>query len=302
VLSIELGRLPDKFTVKTGLSEKVFKRYSRLLDWFEREKSVIIALSGGVDSSVVAAAAFIALGKSALAVTTNSSTFSDSDLTEAKTLAKSIGIRHLVVSFDELSNPDFFNNSPQRCYFCREELVKVLTKVANDHSISAIVDGTNMNDLNVHRPGVLALRKGGVRSPLIDCGIGKADVRAIAKALGLPNADKPSNACLASRFPYGQIITRDKMDRVAQAEDIVKIISGTKQVRVRDHGDIARIEVGKDERNSFFDESIMDLIHQRLRKLGYSYVTLDLAGYRSGSMDETLEVKIIPSESHKQES
>jgi len=286
--NLEVGRLPNRSTVQTSISEIVFNRYSKLLDWFRNEKSVIIALSGGVDSSVVAATAFASLGKSALAVTTNSSTFTDSELTDAKTLVKLIGIRHLVVEYDDLDNPDFINNSPQRCYFCREELVKVLTKVATDESISAIVDGTNSDDLNDHRPGMLALRKGGVRSPLVECGIGKADVRAIARALGLPNADKPSNACLASRFPYGQIITRDKMNRVAQAEDIVKKIAGIKQVRVRDHGDIARIEVGSDERDSFFNESIMDQIHLRLKDLGYSYVTLDLIGYRSGSMDETL--------------
>ncbi|MCZ6613637.1 MAG: ATP-dependent sacrificial sulfur transferase LarE [Thaumarchaeota archaeon] len=286
--NLEVGRLPNRSTVQTSISEIVFSRYSKLLDWFRNEKSVIIALSGGVDSSVVAAAAFASLGKSALAVTTNSSTFTDSELTDAKTLVKLIGIRHLVVEYDELDNPDFINNSTQRCYFCREELVKVLTKVATDESISAIVDGTNSDDLNDHRPGMLALREGGVRSPLVECGIGKADVRTIARALGLPNADKPSNACLASRFPYGQIITRDKMNRVAQAEDIVKKIAGTKQVRVRDHGDIARIEVGRDERDSFFNESIMDQIHLRLKDLGYSYVTLDLIGYRSGSMDETL--------------
>ncbi len=286
--NLEVGRLPNRSTVQTSISEIVFNRYSKLLDWFRNEKSVIVALSGGVDSSVVAATAFASLGKSALAVTTNSSTFTDSELTDAKTLVKLIGIRHLVVEYDELDNPDFINNSTQRCYFCREELVKVLTKVATDESISAIVDGTNSDDLNDHRPGMLALRKGGVRSPLVECGIGKADVRTIARALGLPNADKPSNACLASRFPYGQIITRDKMNRVAQAEDIVKKIAGTKQIRVRDHGDIARIEVGRDERDSFFNESIMDQIHLRLKDLGYSYVTLDLIGYRSGSMDETL--------------
>jgi len=232
--NLEVGRLPNRSTVQTSISEIVFNRYSKLLDWFRNEKSVIIALSGGVDSSVVAATAFASLGKSALAVTTNSSTFTDSELTDAKTLVKLIGIRHLVVEYDELDNPDFINNSTQRCYFCREELVKVLTKVATDESISAIVDGTNSDDLNDHRPGMLALRKGGVRSPLVECGIGKADVRTIARALGLPNADKPSNACLASRFPYGQIISRDKMNRVAQAEDIVKKIAGTKQVRVRE--------------------------------------------------------------------
>lgn len=286
--NLEVGRLPNRSKVQTIISEIVFSRYSKLLDWFRNEKSVIIALSGGVDSSVVAAAAFASLGKSALAVTTNSSTFTDSELTDAKTLVKLIGIRHLVVEYDDLDNQDFINNSPQRCYFCREDLVRVLTKVGTDESISVIVDGTNSDDLNDHRPGMLALRKGGVRSPLVECGIGKADVRTIARALGLPNADKPSNACLASRFPYGQIITRDKMNRVAQAEDIVKKIAGTKQVRVRDHGDIARIEVGRDERESFFNESIMDQIHRRLKDLGYSYVTLDLIGYRSGSMDETL--------------
>ncbi len=300
--NLEIGRLPNKSTVQTSLNDLVFNRYSKLLDWFKQEKSVIIALSGGVDSSVVAAAAFTSLGKSALAVTTNSSTFTDSELTDAKTLVRLIGIRHLVVDYDDLNNSDFINNTPQRCYFCREELVKIVTKVATDESISVIVDGTNTDDLNDHRPGMLALRKGGVRSPLVECGIVKADVRAIARALGLPNADKPSNACLASRFPYGQIISRDKMNRVAQAEDMVKKITGTKQVRVRDHGDIARIEVGKDERDAFYNLAIMDQVHQRLRDLGYSYVALDMGGYRSGSMDETLEVETTPSETHKQQS
>ncbi|MFQ6011114.1 MAG: ATP-dependent sacrificial sulfur transferase LarE [Nitrososphaerales archaeon] len=292
-----IKNLPDRSTVKAHLDESAFLRYCRLIDWFKDEERSVIALSGGVDSSVVAAAALISQGASALAVTSNSSTFTALDLADAENLAKSIGIRHLVVNVDDPNNSGFINNSPERCFYCREELVKVLAKVAAKESSGSIVDGMNTDDLVGHRPGIMALRNGGVRSPLIECGIGKAEVRNIARALGLPSADKPSNACLASRFPYGETISKDKMDKVAQAEELVKVITGAKQVRVRHHGDIARIEVGKDERNSFFNESLMDSVHTRLKEIGYNYVSLDLAGYRNGSMDETLELTAIPSKS-----
>jgi uncharacterized protein len=168
--------------------------------------------------------------------------------------------------------------------------------IAKKLNAKAIVDGTNASDLNTHRPRYLAFKEEGVRSPLAEVGVTKDEVRLLAKALGLPNWDKPPMACLASRIPYGERITVEKLKRISEAEKIVKTLTGVKLVRVRDHGYMARIEVGRDERKKFFNENIMDKIVEELQKLGYKYVALDLYGYRSGSLDELLPKKVIPTQ------
>jgi len=167
------------------------------------------------------------------------------------------------------------------------------------HHLEVIVDGTNADDMNTHRPGALALAEENVISPLADAGLTKKEIRSIAKMFDLPNAEKPSMACISSRFPYGQEITEDKIYRISQAEKFISSLIGPKVLRVRDHGSIARIEFGRNERKLLFDEKILDLINEKLKSLGFHYVTMDLLGYRSGSMDEVLSHKIIPSNHEK---
>ncbi|MEM3018101.1 MAG: TIGR00268 family protein, partial [Candidatus Bathyarchaeia archaeon] len=174
------------------------------------------------------------------------------------------------------------------------ELILKLKEIAEDRGIEVTVDGTNADDMKAHRPGALALAEAGVYSPLADAGLRKEDVRWLAKMLGLPNADRPSMACLASRLPYGEQITKGKLRLIAEAERLVRELTGARELRVRLHGRLARIEVGRHERNLLFSEDLMEDIAESLKSLGFVYVTMDLLGYRSGSMDEALEEKIIP--------
>ncbi|MDK6028079.1 ATP-dependent sacrificial sulfur transferase LarE [Ignisphaera sp. 4213-co] len=279
-----------------SLNNELRAKFEKLLNWFrDIGGPVVVAFSGGVDSSVVLAAATLALGKNnVIAVTAVSPTYPEDDLHWAKKIASILDVKHVFVESNELQNPYFVANPPNRCYFCKKSLSKELKDVANKFNAKTIVDGTNFSDLATHRPGYLAFKEEGVRSPLAEVGITKDEARLLAKALGLPNWSKPPMACLASRIPYGEQITVEKLRRVAEAEKIVKNLAGVTIIRVRDHGHIARIEVGRDERRKFFNEELMDRIAQELQKLGYKYVTLDLLGYRSGSMDEVLSKKIIP--------
>lgn len=244
-----------------------------------------MAFSGGVDSSVVAAAAKEALGgESVYAVTAESPTFPGGELEEAKRLASLLKVRHVIVETRELENPLFVANDLNRCYYCKKELAAALKQVASSVGADVIVDGSNADDVGDHRPGMRALHEEGVRSPLLELGVGKAEVRRIAARLGLPNADKPPMACLATRIPFGQEITAERLRRIAAAEAYVKKTLRVRQLRVRDHGDLARIEVGGDERGSFFDVKIMDDVAEKLRELGFKYVTLDLLGYGQGPL------------------
>jgi uncharacterized protein len=257
----------------------------RLIEWFSNNtKSAVVALSGGVDSAVVALAAKKALGINALSITANYRTLSTDELATAEKIATEIGIAHRVLEYDELKNPDFVKNDELRCYHCRNELGRRLVHEAHKFGISLVVDGTSVDDLKEYRPGIMALRKNGVRSPFVEIGIDKSQIRSIAEEYGLSIYDKPSNACLASRIPKGVSVTYEKLHKIEKSENIVKMLSEAKQVRVRDHGDIARIEVGRGELSKLFDVDKLAKIDAELRNLGFKYVTIDIRGYRSGSL------------------
>jgi len=277
-------------------SEAPDEKLAELEEWFKGVGGpVVVAFSGGVDSSVVLAAAARALGPPQVyAVTADSPLYPRSELEWAKRVAELLGVNHVVIATSELEDENFASNPPLRCYYCKKELARKLKEVAKRVGARVIVDGTNSEDLGGHRPGYLAFSEEGVRSPLAELGFTKADVRRAARLLGLPNWDKPSMACLASRIPYGQRITVERLKRIEAAEAAVRSLAGVRQVRVRDHGDIARIEVGRDERRAFFSEEVMDKVARELKLLGWKYVALDLEGYRSGSMDEGLAEKVVP--------
>jgi uncharacterized protein len=259
------------------------KEVEKLLNWFSDKESVAVALSGGVDSSVVAKAAFEALGWRAIAITARSSTLPVKELECAKEVAREIGIEHIVIDEDELRDPRFVENPSNRCYFCRGGLVKAVKSLADERGIKYVLDGANADDPSEHRPGLQALSEGGARSPLLELGLDKAEVRRIARHFKLSVSDKPSMACLASRIPYGERITKEKLVIVERAENYLRD-RGFNQVRVRNHGGIARIEVEKSELERAL--SLKEDIIKELKKIGFKYITLDLEGYRSGSMDE----------------
>ena len=243
-----------------------------------------MALSGGVDSAVVALGAKKALGSNAMCITANYKTLSAEELANAEKIAREVGIAHMILDYDELQNPEFVKNDQLRCYHCRNELGQRLVSEAKKYGMNLIVDGTNIDDLKDYRPGIMALRKNGIRSPFVEIQMKKSQIRSIAQESGLSVYDKPSNACLASRIPRGMTITYDKVRRIEKSEIIVKRLSDAKQVRVRDHGDIARIEVAPVELSKLFDLDKLAKIDAELRDLGFKYVTVDIRGYRSGNL------------------
>ncbi len=261
------------------------RKFDELVSWFADKGIVIVALSGGVDSAVVAYAAKKTLDGRAIAVTADYKTLSEEELESARKVAKEIGLRHEIIEYSELKNEDFVKNDEHRCFHCRNELAEHLSRFAKKERAQLIVDGTNAHDLNDFRPGIQALKQHGVRSPLVELSIGKTEVREIASMLGLSIFDKPSNACLASRIPHGTEVTAEKLRRIEQSEIAVKRIFGVKQVRVRDHGEIARIEVGRDERRLLFDQSKLDELDSKLKELGFKFVAIDARGYKTGSLN-----------------
>ncbi len=247
--------------------------------------SACVAFSGGVDSSLVLAAAVRALGAdNVLAYTAVSATYLPEELDVARGLAAELGVRHVVVETHEFDEPSFTGNPRERCYFCKRELVAGMRRVAAEHGCAALVDGANLDDLGDHRPGMRASAEGGVAHPLLEAGIGKAEVRRLARALGLSTWDAPQQACLASRIPYGEPITVEKLTAVAEAERVLREL-GFRQCRVRHHGAVARVEVEADDIARAAGPA-REEIARRLRALGFTWVTLDLDGFRSGSMNE----------------
>jgi pyridinium-3,5-biscarboxylic acid mononucleotide sulfurtransferase len=262
-----------------NLEDKVFQS---LISWFQnKNQKAVVALSGGVDSAVVALAAKKALDKKAVAVTADYNTLSGDELKSARKIAKEIDIDHRIVRYNELDNEEFVKNDSLRCYHCRTELASYLLLEAKKMDVSLIVDGTNIDDLKDYRPGIKAMRENGVKSPLVELGIGKQNIRSIAKSNNLSVFDKPSNSCLASRIPRGIPVTFEKLKRIETAEILVKSVFNVRQVRVRDHQDTARIEVGRQEFKEMFDTDKLLAIDSKLKNLGFKYVALDLSGYKS---------------------
>lgn len=249
--------------------------------------SVLVAYSGGVDSAYLAAVAARVLGQKALAVTADSPSIPRRELEDAKALAAKIGIRHRVIEAKELENPDYVRNDADRCYHCKSELFTRLVRVAQDEGIAVVVDGNNADDRGDYRPGSAAAQERGVRSPLQECGFTKADVRAASRLLGLPTADKPASACLASRLPYGMPVTKRALGAIEQAEAGLHDLGFT-QVRVRAHGDVARIELPADDIARAMAPDLRAAVLDVVRGAGFRYVAMDLQGYRSGSLNEAL--------------
>jgi pyridinium-3,5-biscarboxylic acid mononucleotide sulfurtransferase len=245
----------------------------------------VLAYSGGVDSSLLLRAASEIMGSSLIAVTAVSETYPAGELQSAKNFVRSLGVTHRILPTEELASEAFVQNPPDRCYYCKKELFEKLRKLADTEGITFIIEGSNTDDLKDHRPGGKAAGEYGVRSPLVEAGLSKSEVRELARGLELPVWNKPSLACLSSRIPYGTRITPAILRTIQTAEDHLRA-HGFRQVRVRHHGDIARIEVDRPDFARLLAGGAADQITAALKELGYTYVCLDLAGYRTGSMNE----------------
>lgn len=250
--------------------------------------SVVVAYSGGVDSAFLLKVAVDELGENTLAVTGDSETIPRAELNNSRDLAKSMGVRHLVVATNEMCDPDFVANTPERCFHCKKTLFGILSELAVEKGINHVVEGSNFSDLDDYRPGMKAVEQFKVLSPLKDAGLTKDDIRQLSRQLGLSTWDKPAAPCLSSRIPYGSAIATDKLHRIEQAEKYLRDL-GFKILRVRDHDDVARIEVPTEDMSRFLNDGTSANITEKLKSLGYRYVAVDLDGFRSGSLNEVLK-------------
>ena len=253
--------------------------------------SVAVAFSGGVDSTFLMMVAHQTLGEKTLAITAASNLYPAREIDEARKIADTIGIKHIVFVVDELAIDGFAENPENRCYICKKSLFMRIKEIAAEQGIHHLVEGSNVDDRGDYRPGMQALIELGVYSPLQEAGFTKAEIRQLSLEMGLPTHNKPSFACLASRFPYGVTITREKLKTVETSEQLLFDL-GFKQVRVRYHGNMARIEVNHDEMEKLMQPQTREIINATLKKAGFAYVTVDLQGYRTGSMNETIKVDV----------
>jgi uncharacterized protein len=264
------------------------QKFDDLKSYLEDLGSIAVAYSGGVDSTFLIKVAYDVLGDQAIAVTARSSTYPEREFHEAVKYIEEIGARHIVIESEELDIQGFSDNPTNRCYYCKKELFQKVGEVAKEQGIQYVSDGSNYDDLNDYRPGMQAAQELQVVSPLKHAKLRKEDIRVLSKQLGLPTWDKPAFACLSSRFPYGHKITREKLSMVEQAEQYLMDL-GFKQLRIRHHEDTARIEIGEKEFDKFLDKDLMRMVSKHFKTLGFTYVCLDLEGYRTGSMNEVLK-------------
>lgn len=264
---------------------KLNYKYERLKRLLKNYSSVLVAFSGGADSTLLLKVAHDVLGKKVMAVTASSEIYPPGEADEAKSLARLIGAEHVIVETSGLKSRAFAGNPPDRCYHCKKEVYAGLLELARQRGFNCVVDGVNEDDVDDYRPGIRAGREMGVRSPLKEAGFTKQKIHALSRELSLPTAGKPANPCLASRFPYGTEITKEGLKRVSEAEVFLRNI-GLPQLRVRHHGNLARIEVPGEYLDYIVERATE--VNTRLKEIGYTYVSLDLQGYRTGAMNETL--------------
>jgi uncharacterized protein len=269
--------------MKVVVEPQLAGKLDQLEQILENIESAVVAFSGGVDSSLLLAVAVKVLGVRVLAVTATSETYPERELIEARTLAAQLGARHCEIISEELDIPEFKHNPRNRCYYCKKELFGKLRAVADQEGLSHVLDGTNADDLSDHRPGRQAAEEIGVRSPLEEAKFTKQDIRDLASALELPNWDKPAFACLSSRFPYGTAITSERVRRVGQAEEGLREL-GFKVLRVRYHDNVARLELGPEE-FTLATGRLREEVYELVKSSGFTYVALDILGFRSGSMN-----------------
>jgi uncharacterized protein len=270
---------------KTNIEEKL----DHLKKTLREMGTVLVAYSGGVDSTFLAVTAHEVLGKNSLAVFAASPVAPPMEKEEAESLAHNIGLRFKIIESSEMSNPDFVANPPERCYYCKRELFSEFKPIAQAEGLKWIADGTNADDLSDFRPGRKASAEAGIRSPLLEAGLTKAEIRQLSHAQGLPTWDRPASPCLASRIPYGIPVTAETLNKIARGEQYLHSL-GLRQLRLRHHGDIARIELDPEDMDKIIKPEIRQEIVEQLKALGYKYVALDLTGYRIGSLNEVLNL------------
>lgn len=262
-------------------------KYESLREYIKSLESVAVAFSSGVDSTFLLKIAHDVLGNKAVAVTARSCSFPERELNEAINFTKENGIEHIIVESEELDIEGFSENPINRCYLCKSELFTKMIGVAKNKGLNEIIEGSNMDDMGDYRPGLEAVKELHIKSPLRKVGLNKDEIRQLSKELGLPTWEKQSFACLSSRFPYGESITEEKLKMVDEAEQLLLDL-GFRQVRVRHHNTLARIEIDEKEFTRMMDSEIRSLIYKRFKEIGFTYVSLDIMGYRTGSMNETL--------------